>query len=509
MGAKNPSTSSSSTEARSSTRLRKPTARAVEASEYKQKPRKAKTPATSGPKGIVKKPKQNSKVKAASKVVLKRIDLSASMAGRKLYDLAAVAMGVDFSLPADLEKIIADAREALEIPKGDAANTTNGAETEPVREPAQDASPLRIIIKFKKKAPPKLDIDGWTDTGRVNDKGEEIVLTPTGSSPYRSPHTYGDEELPYPPVRVRTEQQAEIDNAFGYPPFIGDRNIPLKAQTPFKTEDVTEEKARAQAQAQARAHASGKKRQQEASGNDVSHVPAKKPRRNRRQTEDAAATSSVKSPANGKGTAAESEDIKPPVQRLKLKLKPAPEAAVERPPTNEPASQSHAQSGNALESVRGAGRGTGRGNARGSARGGDRGRGRGGVRFVTHSVGRGGSSSLSRGGSSQPATRGRNRGLERGGSSSSSRGSSSQGTTRGDARAVERGGSSSSSRGASRGTTRGGERGGRGGNRGAGRGGSSSSSHGASTQGSTPGRAGSAGITKNRQRGRGRGKSAK
>lgn len=489
MAAKKPSTSSSSTEARSSTRLRKPTARAVEASETKQKPRKAKTPApapaktstaaASGPKGVVKKTKQSSKAKAAKKIVRKRIELTEKEAGRKLYDLAADALGVDFSLPADLEKIVADARAVFEQRQGNTANATDGDKTDAVPEPEQDGGRPRIILKLKRTAPPRLDADGWTIVGRVNDNGEELVLTPTNVNPYRSPHSYGDEELPYPPVRARSDSQAESDDALGFPPLIGDRNIPVNAQSPFKTENITEEKARAQAR--------GRKRRQEAP--TVSDVPVKKPRRNRRQAEEPVVDSAIASPSVGTPAAAETEDIKPPVQRLKLKLKPQPaEAAAERPPTNEPARKSH--SGSAQGSVRGSGRGTGRGNARGSTRGGERGRGRGGARAAARGVGRGGSTS-------------------------SSRGASAQGSTRGHAHAAERGEPSSALRGSSRGTTRGGEKGARGGTRGAGagagRGGSSSSSRGASSQGSTStrGRAGSGGVTKNRGRGRGRGSSAK
>lgn len=493
MGAKKPSTSSSSTETRSSSRVRKPTARAVEASETKQKLRKTKTSAptppkpstaaASDPKGVVKKSKKNSRSNTASKVVLKKLDFAEDEAGQKLYDLAAVAMKVDFSLPADLEKIIADAREVFEQRQGGAAGAVDGNEAQTIGEPAQeepakeepaqeDPRP-RIILKFKKTAPPKLDLDGWTNAGRVNDNDEEIVLIPSDHSPYRSPYAYGDDGLPYPPVRARSEQQAESDD-LGFPPLMGDRNIPAHKQSPFETEDVTEEKARVQAR--------GQKRKQEAPAPPAYAVRAKKPRRNRRQPGDAVATPAITSPSDGTPPAAESEPIKLPVQRLKLKLKPAPEAAVERPPTNKPASQS--QSGNAQRSVRGVGRGTGRGNARGTTRGGGRARPRGGVRGAAH-------------------------GVERGGSSSSSRGSSSQGTTRGDAQAVPRGGSSSLSSGSSRGTNRGGTQGTRGGTGVIGRGASSNSSRGTASQGNTRGRGGSRGITKNRARGRGRGKSAK
>lgn len=461
MGQK-PSTSSSSTEARTSTRLRKPTTRAVEASESKRKPRKSKTttpvptkeapstPAASGSKGVVKQAKKTTKAKRnAKKPVLKKLELDEDKVGHKLYEVALVALGADFVPPTDIQKFISDARDAYNKREADALQGVNGdsevqaptpvpvQEAEGGNKPTREVSQLRLILKLKKEAPPRIDVDGWTSAGRVNDSGEGVILTPPDHSPYRSPHTYGDDGLPYPPVRARSDRQAENDNTLGFPPLIGDRNIPFDAQSQFKTEDVTEEKARVQAR--------GQKRRPEAPANET---PAKKPRRKRRQQEEDTPVPAVSSAP----PAVRTEPVKPakpPVQRLKLKLKPASEAQQQPPPTAEPATEQ----ANARNSVRGKARASGRGSIRGKHKGSDRGKGRGAARGADR-------------GSRGAAIRGGARGGERGAAQAPR---AAQAGERGGSRGAERGGRE---RGSSRGSARGASRASRGGitkNRGKGR----------------------------------------
>lgn len=471
MGQK-PSTSSSSTEARTSSRLRKPTARAVEASESKQKPRKSKTttpvptketsskPAASGPKEIVKQAKKSAKDKKnAKKTVLKKLEVDEDKVGQKLYEVALFALGANFVPPTDIQKFISDARDAYNKREADALPGVNGdseaqapstapaQEAESGNKPTKEASQIRLILKLKKEAPPRIDVDGWTSAGRVNDSGEEVILTPPDHSPYRSPHTYGDDGLPYPPVRARSDHQAENDNSLGFPPLIGDRNIPFDGQSQFRTEDVTEEKARFRAR--------GQKRRQEAPTNKT---PAKKPRRKRRQPQEETPVA----PVSSAPSAVTTEPAKPPVQRLKLKLKPAPEAQQQPPPIAETATEQ----ANARNSVRSKARGSGRGSIRGSDRGSDRGKGRG-------------------------AARGADRG---------SRGAATRGGARGGERGASRGAAQAGDRGGSRGT-RGAGGAARGAERGEGERGSRASSRG-SVRGAT--RASRGGITKTRGRGRGR-----
>ncbi|KAJ5944302.1 hypothetical protein N7516_004470 [Penicillium verrucosum] len=135
------------------------------------------------------------------------------------------------------------------------------------------------ILSYKRRSDIKVDSDGWIQTGYVNSSGEEVALIPGKGHPYYPPHTYGYEGLPFPPVRARTSQQAEADAAHSFAPLMGDRNLPFDATAPFVTENVEEEKARALAR---------------------TPVPApetKKPRtRKRRQTAAADATDKPASP---------------------------------------------------------------------------------------------------------------------------------------------------------------------------------------------------------------------
>ncbi|KAL4744004.1 hypothetical protein BDV11DRAFT_201438 [Aspergillus similis] len=90
---------------------------------------------------------------------------------------------------------------------------------------------------------PWTDEDGWEYTGQVNKYEEEYVIIPPKFEWYRPNNTYGDDRLPLPPVRLRSLVQAEKDRALGYPPLIGDRNIPI-TQEYFLYENVPEEKAK-------------------------------------------------------------------------------------------------------------------------------------------------------------------------------------------------------------------------------------------------------------------------
>ena len=86
-----------------------------------------------------------------------------------------------------------------------------------------------------------------------NKHEEEYVIVPDTYEWYRPNNTYEDEELPLPPIRLRTLVQAERDRAFGYPPRMGDRNIPVDDQGFFLLENVPEEKAKLKTKEEARA----------------------------------------------------------------------------------------------------------------------------------------------------------------------------------------------------------------------------------------------------------------
>ncbi|KAI9042619.1 putative GPI-anchored cell surface glycoprotein [Aspergillus affinis] len=94
--------------------------------------------------------------------------------------------------------------------------------------------------------------DGWIDTGQTNEFGEEVVVVSTGYHWYRPNNTYGDRGLPQPPLRLKSDEQAERDRIFGFPPRMGERNLPRAFSAPFAVENIDEEKAKIKAREEAR-----------------------------------------------------------------------------------------------------------------------------------------------------------------------------------------------------------------------------------------------------------------
>lgn len=183
------------------------------------------------------------KGKKALKTSLQRIQITVGRAGQKLYALATVALGTDFVVPSDPEQVVQDARRRLD--DDDAAEEEDDDDVKSI---PPDTNPERkVMTTYKLSAPPHVAQDSWAHTGRVNDHGEEVVIAPPGYSLDRAPMTYGDEALPFPPVQTRMDEQAINNIALGYPPLLGDRNVPFDVQSHFSVEDVSEEEAQVQA----------------------------------------------------------------------------------------------------------------------------------------------------------------------------------------------------------------------------------------------------------------------
>ncbi|PLB54630.1 hypothetical protein P170DRAFT_421304 [Aspergillus steynii IBT 23096] len=98
----------------------------------------------------------------------------------------------------------------------------------------------------------RTDKDGWVYTGDTNEFGEEVVVVSTGYHWYRPNNTYGDGGLPQPPVRLKSDEQAQRDRIFGFPPRMGERNLPRAFSAPFSVENIDEEKAKIRAREEAR-----------------------------------------------------------------------------------------------------------------------------------------------------------------------------------------------------------------------------------------------------------------
>lgn len=452
-----PSSPTSASDMRNSSRVRKPTMRALESFEStKRKPRRknmtvstptVETPASATPapsavpvptkvaKNNVSKPpmrktrksKRMSNLNMRKNAVLIGCDIDVKVAGKILYDLTIQSLSPDFTLPYNFPAFLEQQRSeyfrrqeeekyGVDVPTTKAtspsdvdldvemidqdtplpviapcsptppappvavnnAEVTNGTVTHDAvtKEAATNdaATNGSSILSYKKRSGTKVDSDGWIQTGYVNSSGEEVALIPEKSHPYYPPHTYGYEGLPFPPVRARTNQQAEADAAHSFAPLMGDRNLPFDATAPFVTENVEEEKARALARTPVPAPAAKKprarKRRQtaaaDATDKPASPVPTapaetggRKSQRRRRQTAPAPTVPSSASPtsptsppttatkvhSSGPAAAvapAATEVDKPKVQRLRLTLKPAPktEASGVKASASNPAVQS-------------------------------------------------------------------------------------------------------------------------------------------------------------------------
>jgi hypothetical protein len=309
--------------------------------------------------------------------VLLGYDIDTEAVGKALFEITCEALNSGFTLPSNYPDFYNKTRDeyyqrqqdekyGTDVPT-DAAGASDDVEMAdedltaipdivplpsptPAAVPAKDAG----ILGYEKQSDPKINDDGWVETGRINTQGEEVTLIPDQYHPYYLSHTYGYEGLPFPPVRARSSQQAETDYSHGFPPVMGGRNLPSDGVSPFITENVKEEQARVLANAPAPAPPTtgrkprARKRRQTATvgttdtkTDDTSSTTptaadgARKSQRRRRQTAPAPSilSTSLSSPpktetkvrSSGPAaavTTAATEDDKPKVQRLRLTLKP-------------------------------------------------------------------------------------------------------------------------------------------------------------------------------------------
>ncbi|KAJ5384751.1 hypothetical protein N7517_002662 [Penicillium concentricum] len=308
-----PSSPTSASDMRNSSRVRKPTMRAIESFEScKKKPRRKntimstpteETPApvatvvtkvvknnvSKKPMKTTRKSKRMSNLNMRKNAILIGFDIDAKVAGKKLYDLTVQALSPEFTLPLnfpvfweqqrseyfrlqDEEKYGVDTPATKPTSSSDVdvdvdvdIDMINQELPAPAISPSPPTPPTAVtdgssILSYKKQSDTKVSSDGWIQTGYVNSSGEEVALIPDKCHPYYPAHTYGYEGLPFPPVRARSSQQAEADISHSFAPLMGDRNLPSDAMFPFVTENVEEEKARALARAPAPAPATKKPR---------------------------------------------------------------------------------------------------------------------------------------------------------------------------------------------------------------------------------------------------------
>ncbi|KAL3443521.1 hypothetical protein BJX65DRAFT_285339 [Aspergillus insuetus] len=299
----NSMSTSTSTAARTSGRARKPTARALESFESEQRYRRPRAPSakpstvdattnaanTDTVEARTRSRQKPSPQSPTSTAPAPTLDIAAL--AKQIYELAAAAVADDFVLPPETEKWFTELQqkydeqqkkkeaEIIELPPPagpvelDEAVVPTGpiesAEFAKPVEPVEPAEPLptteeeaeteenpptsETFLENVQASEPWTDTDGWEHTGQHNKHGEEFVIVGPKYEWYRPNYTYGDEELPQPPARLRSYAQSEADRVFGYPPCIGDRNVPADIKGFFLLENVPEERAKLRAKEAARA----------------------------------------------------------------------------------------------------------------------------------------------------------------------------------------------------------------------------------------------------------------
>ncbi|OJJ64040.1 hypothetical protein ASPSYDRAFT_26068 [Aspergillus sydowii CBS 593.65] len=233
--------------ARTSGRARKPTMRAMESLESESRNRRARaasnkpnSEATAGTTTRSKKKSARHSPTSASKAARKPDIMTIA---KQIYELAAAAVAPGFVPASKADIWIKELQQKVD-------EKANEKETVTSPEPAQEPQTERENTPPSSKpfadnvqaSAPWTDEDGWKYTGQVNKHKEEYVIVPEDYEWYRPNNTYGDDELPLPPVRVRSLVQAEKDRALGYPPRIGDRNTPVDNQGCFLFENIPEER---------------------------------------------------------------------------------------------------------------------------------------------------------------------------------------------------------------------------------------------------------------------------
>lgn len=212
--------------ARMSRRTRKPTMRAMESLESEKRYRRRK---------------------AADEQLMESAQAhhpDLAVIAQRLFELAAEAVSPDFVATSEAKTQLTQLKEEYWAKKSQKESTETKTDETITSKPA--------FSKNSQVSEPWVDERGWMHTGHVNEHGEEYLFAPQDFDLYRPNNTYNDKQLPEPPLRLRSREQAEKDRVFGFPPRIGERNIPQKNNGPFMSENVDEEMAKIKAREEAR-----------------------------------------------------------------------------------------------------------------------------------------------------------------------------------------------------------------------------------------------------------------
>ncbi|KAG0159233.1 hypothetical protein PDIDSM_6754 [Penicillium digitatum] len=346
------SSPTSASDMRNSSRVRKPTMRAIESFEStKKKPRRknmtvstptvetpAPTPAAPAtpvttkvaknhiskqPMRKTRKSRRVTNLNMRKNAVLIGFDIDVKVAGKKLYDLTVHSLNPDFTLPFNFPVFWEQQRSeyfrrqdeekyGVDIPTTEATLPSDidlDVEmieqdlTAPIIAPSSPTSPPpptaatngSSILSYKKQSDSKVNNDGWIQTGYINSYGEEVTLISEECHPYYPAHTYGYEGLPFPPVRARTKEQAEADAAHSFAPLMETKARAL-ARTPVPA--PTTKKPRARKRRQTAAVDAADEPTAAAPAITTAETSGRKSQRRRRQTAPATTVHSPASPTS-------------------------------------------------------------------------------------------------------------------------------------------------------------------------------------------------------------------
>ncbi|PYH36281.1 putative GPI-anchored cell surface glycoprotein [Aspergillus neoniger CBS 115656] len=271
-GSPTASYSTTTSAARTSGRTRKPTIKAMESLESERRFRRNRAPSSKPEsalkevkgKAAVKKTRANKQANAKTAGIAQAskagVDGKWAVLANRLLDLAAAAVAPEFEQSSEAEGWVEELRkEYMEKQEKKTETPAVQSEAEPVIEAASEAQPqAEIGVEGISKPISTSETHRWTDedgfifTGQKNKFGEELVVVGEGYSWFRPNNTYGDKLLPQPPIRLKSHEQFEKDRIFGYPPRMGERNLPQDNKMPFFFENVDEVKATIKAREEAR-----------------------------------------------------------------------------------------------------------------------------------------------------------------------------------------------------------------------------------------------------------------
>ncbi|KAE8380946.1 hypothetical protein BDV26DRAFT_110178 [Aspergillus bertholletiae] len=221
-----------STGARVSGRTRKPTIRALESLESERRFRRprAQTPgkadssaagrqSDNAPSGSKIAQQSKTALAEATQVPSATPPLDVDAFARRIFELAAAAVSDDF------------------VPAPEADTWLEELQKEYRGKGSTEVTAVAAVVEGE---------------SQINEFGEEYVVFGPDFEWYRPNNTYGDKQLPEPPVRLRSLEQSEKDRIFGFPPRIGERNLPRATNFPFMMEDVYHERVKIKAREEAR-----------------------------------------------------------------------------------------------------------------------------------------------------------------------------------------------------------------------------------------------------------------